>query len=723
MKPFKLLIIIAAVFGCNLFFCYSGSGTETIGYTTVGTVIDESGKSVPNARVDLLSVEKENSVSTPIKSVLTNVQGVYVFDSLPSGQYSLLITSPDKKVAYRPSFIADSSIPKNDIGKDTVYKPGTIKGCIIYSTHIQKEVKAYIPGTSFQATTDSDVGGKYEITGVPKGIYTLKITSADYQTIRRTNVTVFSDSITNIGNCDTLVYDTTGAPPPPKGLKLVSYDEFRGAAKISWDKLHIADLAGYIILRNEVPVDTVKDTFFVDILTFNSSLTINDSIHSKYKVVSIDNKSNSKMQSDDILRLSAISTAFFKPQIDSLVCLNKNGSDSVTNADTAIITAYFSYNKRAPRKCIWYKDSLQGSVVVHSLQNVKNGMFSDKVDFNWTQPGLKFIYIKIVDSLGDTSTFKQSVTIFDIRDIRKPNTWNSFADSLPISLSLASCFLYNNTIYTCGGMRYDPNNKQNTIQAKEIYKYDLVKKVWELDPNTLKEPLYKFSSAVFNNTLYIFGGLSSKTGYSRKYYKLNLNGGSWVEMDLPSSIGFGMSATVYGSFIYLIGGYNSFDENGTDSIFKFDPQTEMFTSVCKLGTSRAFHQTVLAKDKMYIIGGEKTDGSNDVLGSVEIFEPQNGSIKRGPSLNHEREFFAAAFLNNKIYVFNGLNSSTGSIVNKGEYLDLSSNISWIDQNVASSSVPIQGCGVVTLNKSLYIIGGATDPGMKKLIKSINVYYP
>src|SRR5690242_20403261 len=74
--------------------------------TLSGTVVDQSGASVPNAAADLTNT---NTQST--RHVKTDEQGRFLFDLVPPGQYELTVTASGFSIHNRHGITLDANVP------------------------------------------------------------------------------------------------------------------------------------------------------------------------------------------------------------------------------------------------------------------------------------------------------------------------------------------------------------------------------------------------------------------------------------------------------------------------------------------------------------------------------------------------------------------------------------------------------------------------------------
>ena len=82
-----------------------------------------------------------------------------------------------------------------------------------------------------------------------------------------------------------------------------------------------------------------------------------------------------------------------------------------------------------------------------------------------------------------------------------------------------------------------------------------------------------------------------------------------------------------GGKIYFVGGH---DGSAKDIAERFDPVSNQWETLAPMSIAREAASAAVLNGKLYLIGGR--DGSGNVLSSVEIYDPSNGTWAAGPSL-------------------------------------------------------------------------------------------
>lgn len=229
-----------------------------IGAGIVGTIVDTENAPQAGATV-ILSKDMGALTFNAVDTLITNEKGSYAFKGISSGTYKLYavkeITTKVHTFLSAP-FVFDStkyvSTPL-DIGIDTLYNPGAIKGIV------QKEgeannmgIQVYIPGTSFNALTDSV--GNYIMIGIPAGSYSVTYAATGYDTAQMHALNV------HVG--DTTVIDTVrltkkimDKPDAPVGLAIQPAEE---GLILSWDGVDFPTLTGYSVYRKDASATAME---------------------------------------------------------------------------------------------------------------------------------------------------------------------------------------------------------------------------------------------------------------------------------------------------------------------------------------------------------------------------------------------------------------------------------------------------------------------------------
>jgi len=209
---------------------------------------------------------------------------------------------------------------------------------------------------------------------------------------------------------------------------------------------------------------------------------------------------------------------------------------------------------------------------------------------------------------------------------------------------------------------------------------------------TLGIPRYGAGSFIYNNKLYVVGGVGTR-GVTNVIERVDL---STLKRDypqyLPSPRAFFAFGFINGKF-YVAGGV---DEGGVPrkEIFEYDPSTNSVSTKTNLPKGVAYCGSAVAGGKLYVIGG--IDDAGNILKDTYVYDPSANSVSTRASMNYARENLACNELGGKIYCFGGDDGS--SLMSVVEVYDPSSN-AWSVLNI-NLPLPLSG-----LNSTKVLING------------------
>eukprot|EP01130_Rhizamoeba_saxonica_P002365 TRINITY_DN12185_c0_g1_i1.p1 TRINITY_DN12185_c0_g1~~TRINITY_DN12185_c0_g1_i1.p1 ORF type:complete len:824 (-),score=194.20 TRINITY_DN12185_c0_g1_i1:45-2516(-) len=161
---------------------------------------------------------------------------------------------------------------------------------------------------------------------------------------------------------------------------------------------------------------------------------------------------------------------------------------------------------------------------------------------------------------------------------------------------------------------------------------------------SLPTPRYRHSAAVYNELIYIFGGINDSGDVVNEVEIFNTLTNEWVDNDFTYE-NYDFCAVTVENSIYLIGGYDN--ATAVNTVHKFDTDTGDFEESVPMLEQRANHGCVVLDDKIFVFGGESisTIESINILADDEWFAEEQSSSTRSDK--------AIAALNDKLYVFGG----------------------------------------------------------------------
>lgn len=310
---FILCAVVSCLFTCTNDVAGGDSEVETKG-GLYGNLVFENGTPAEGATVRIFFVdsvafgERTNSYITnstidsiPVDTVVTDSNGMYLFDSLKAGIYNLECTYVDNGDTL---FVYIRGIIFHNIyfvGTNTLCAPGHIKGQVDFEQHNKMGVLIYIPSTSYSAYTDEN--GTFVFSRVPaSSSYSVAYYYPGYLLALDSNVVVRPRDTTDLG-IKQLIRDPDSPPPPPVGVK-AEYDSVQGIVTVTWNTVNHPYLAGYLVYRKDSSQTAIQpelisgsqlvaDTLFFDSIFINIQDTIEKTY--QYHVKSQDNNNNQSL--------------------------------------------------------------------------------------------------------------------------------------------------------------------------------------------------------------------------------------------------------------------------------------------------------------------------------------------------------------------------------------------------------------------------------------------
>ena len=211
-----------------------------------GMVVDrQTNLPVSNARVSLFL--HDNTFSTtaqPVADTITNAEGYYSFDSIPTGTYTLVIVKDTKR-----SFTDSLRIVSTDSIEifDTLDLPASASGIVrMQCSDLPTTVSIIVRQTHSIYAIDS-TNGNFHIDGLARGRYTIRFASTldDYSPF---------DTVLNLSAGQDLVFREP-VQIPFHGVARVDscvalWDTSFLQATVSWKSLDTAKISGYALYRD-----------------------------------------------------------------------------------------------------------------------------------------------------------------------------------------------------------------------------------------------------------------------------------------------------------------------------------------------------------------------------------------------------------------------------------------------------------------------------------------
>jgi N-acetylneuraminic acid mutarotase len=184
-------------------------------------------------------------------------------------------------------------------------------------------------------------------------------------------------------------------------------------------------------------------------------------------------------------------------------------------------------------------------------------------------------------------------------------------------------------------------------KCAEIFSWE--KNGW-YETSEMNEGHTRASSFIYNEQLFVFGGLGTKI---IETLDLNESPLKWMEFsdELPYE-GDDHQTVVYQQRVIHIGGYNR-NEGKTSNVISELQLTSPCTlkELCQMPQTRDCHGAEAFEDKVLILGGQ--DDNEVVLDSVLEFDPKKNECKELPSLPHPMKEMATVRWRDQVVVLGG----------------------------------------------------------------------
>lgn len=267
--------------------------------------------------------------------------------------------------------------------------------------------------------------------------------------------------------------------------------------------------------------------------------------------------------------------------------------------------------------------------------------------------------------------------------------------SMEIARSEIPAAVVGETIYVPGGL---VSTAQGVGVAASVERYRADADLWESVAD-MPAPRHHSMSVAVGGRVYVLGGFSDGFNPTATAWTFDPQTDGWTDIaGLPIAVGAGAAVEVDG-LIYLVGGV----PNGT-SLYVYDPATDVWETLAPMTQPRE-HTTVVAfEGDLWAIGGRWQE---DMLTSVEVFDPESGSWSAGPDMNEARSGFGATVVGDSIFVAGGevFDQSDGFVATA---LD---SVERFDGDVWALEEPLprrlHGVPLATVGDTIYVLSGST----------------
>ncbi len=239
-------------------------------------------------------------------------------------------------------------------------------------------------------------------------------------------------------------------------------------------------------------------------------------------------------------------------------------------------------------------------------------------------------------------------------EVFKPgaDTWTNSPESPHARFAHELALLDDDTVLAMGGQ-----NQQEFLDSADVFDVSIG---WK-NTNSMTSPRISFTATPLKGGSKVLVAGGTGASYPTKYELFDAYTRKWLPVESPDLRvrSFHATAQLEGGDILLIGGSGEQQVTGVvnalDVVDRYDFNDKKWLPAGKLGVPRRDHTaTTLAHDHVVVVGGTMW-GSNEVLRSVEIYDPETTEWKKGPDLTEERTGHTATLLpgNRRLLVAGG----------------------------------------------------------------------
>jgi alpha-tubulin suppressor-like RCC1 family protein len=423
----KVTIVGALFLTCMLLSCASltSGGTETGEARAAGVLYNPNGSCATHATVKIFRRNRSPRDNDVIYAMtVTDKNGVYRFDSLPSDTYNIF-GSGDSGVSYLDSIVVNGVSSPLQLPADTLKAAGSIRGRIkLAAGDDPRTVLILFMGTNTWAIPD-DSSGSFIVSNLAEGSYRIRfLTTLDNYLPKDTALSATTGKENTLPDPITLLY-TGSELSAPTNLSIF-FDTAHGCAKLTWNPVAASNCAGYVVYRNDtassIPQrlnkNLVTDTFYSD--TVFSDLMDTASFVFTYRIKAQDKEANLSATYSKPFTVDAPSPATIRT-FTIYKFMNTLG-DSASIGDTVSVIASYTNAAHKNLQVRWFidnKDSLRRTSVVSALAG------SDTLRIACRDSSQHGIYSAITDETD--IVWWDSTTVTIVQDVPVANAGNDTA--------------------------------------------------------------------------------------------------------------------------------------------------------------------------------------------------------------------------------------------------------------------------------------------------------
>ncbi|XP_033624203.1 kelch-like protein 3 [Asterias rubens] len=403
----------------------------------------------------------------------------------------------------------------------------------------------------------------------------------------------------------------------------------------------------------------------------------------------IDLLSRDDLNVDQEETLYEASIAWVRDDLD-----NRRGDllDVISHVRFALISPYYIHDVVERDRLIVHNKSVQhlidAALQYHVLRDRRQDLDLTKLNTN-TRRGMP-----IKDMFVFLTHHVESI----------PETWTNDRyriKPLPDMIEYAECVVSGeNNLFVAGRSPQEFSGRRFAQRRGGLFQYDHFDKKW-LPRGAMNIPRNYFSMAVLDGMIYASGGASTD-GILNSMECYNTSTNVWRQVTPMPQAARSHCIAAVGGKLYALGG----ETNDTilDNVQCYNPRFDSWTSLNTMILPRTSSGVAVLNREIYMLGGSVALGEKqpeNMLKSVEIFNPDRNEWRFGPELPEGKVNYCAVNHSGKLYVFGGDTGeeSAGVIQSKVYRLDVE-NFSWVeDKGDWPNLQPPFNCVLARLNKN------------------------
>ena len=310
--------------------------------------------------------------------------------------------------------------------------------------------------------------------------------------------------------------------------------------------------------------------------------------------------------------------------------------------------------------------------------------------------------------------------------VRADGTWETSVD-LPLRVQEIYPCLHRGSLWVAGGLGPDVPEAQQNI-SDSVHRFDFGDGPWTDEPS-LPEPRHHGFLVSTGSDLLLFGGFVAANGgrWSASSDVLRLSENSWSKIGTLPSAQSETVAALNGNLVHLAGGRapgsanaNWNDQRDIDLHQVFDPETGQTTNASPLPMARNSAASFVIDGQWHVVGGRTVGGGNSARHDVYDFE--SDTWRDAAPMPQAQGGLAAASIDTRGYVFGGeyFSPDGGGVYSEVWEYDADTD-NW--REASAMPVPRHGLGAVAVDRSIYIVAGATEAGGSGTSNRLSVFTP